>query len=48
MYLGHTNDTIVAGKFGFAARKQETGVVRQDITVLAKECEGSTLGAVET
>ena len=48
MHLGYANDTIVAGNFGFAVRKQETGVVRDYVTVLAIESEGRTLGAVET
>ena len=47
MHLRHANDTVVARKFSVAVGEQETGVVREDITVLAEECEGIAVGIVQ-
>ena len=42
-----TQSLHTAQKFSLAAGKQETRVVKKDVTVLAKEYEGITVRAVE-
>ena len=48
MHLWHADHTIVARNFALAVGKQETGVVREEVTGWSEECERRTVGAVET